>query len=219
MQPVSRLSSGPDALASDIGLNRRGGHPGCVGFGTPKLSFKFSIGMAHRNPKPPLGAQGRSFGMRKAVVDPIRRIRKLAPESRVSVDKPCGRDMAKKIGAIRFRILPLTPDLWPALEDLFGKSGASNGCWCMYWRLGGAYREAPRGANREALRQIVGRGSPPGLLAFDGDLPVGWCQLTPRDALPWLDHMWWFVRVDAVPVWSISSFFVQRGYRRQGVMT
>jgi len=135
------------------------------------------------------------------------------------VDKLCGRDMAKKKGGIRFTILPLTRDLWPALEDLFGKSGASNGCWCMYWRLGGAYREAPRGANREALRQIVERGCPPGLLAFDGELPVGWCQLTPRDALPWLDHMWWFARVGAVPVWSISCFFVRRGYRRQGVMT
>ena len=37
-------------------------------------------------------------------------------------------DMAKKKGGIKFTILPLTPDLWPALEDLFGKSGASNGC-------------------------------------------------------------------------------------------
>src|SRR5215813_14617647 len=127
--------------------------------------------------------------------------------------------MAMKKGGIKFTILPVTPDLWPALDDLFGKSGASNGCWCMYWRLGRAYREAPRGANRAALQQIVKRGSPPGLLAFDGDLPVGWCQLTPRDALPWLDHMWWFARVDAVPVWSISCFFVRRGYRRQGVMT
>jgi len=31
--------------------------------------------------------------------------------------------------------------------------------------------------------------------------------------------MWWFARVGAVPVWSISCFFVRRGYRRQGVMT
>jgi GNAT superfamily N-acetyltransferase len=31
--------------------------------------------------------------------------------------------------------------------------------------------------------------------------------------------MWWFERVDAVPVWSISCFFVRRGYRRQWVMT
>ena len=27
-------------------------------------------------------------------------------------------------------IRPLTPDLWPAFEDLFGKQGACYGCWC-----------------------------------------------------------------------------------------
>jgi GNAT superfamily N-acetyltransferase len=120
---------------------------------------------------------------------------------------------------MKLTIRPVTPDLWPALEDLFGKSGASNGCWCMYWRLGGAYRDKPRGANKEALRQIVKHGPPPGLLAFDEDLPVGWCQLTPRDALPWLDRMWWFQRVDDEVVWSISCFFVRKSHRRQGVMT
>jgi hypothetical protein len=30
----------------------------------------------------------------------------------------------------------LTPDLWPALEDLFAGKGACGGCWCMYWRIG-----------------------------------------------------------------------------------
>ena len=64
----------------------------------------------------------------------------------------------------------------------------------MYWRLGGAYR-GRREENKETLRKIVRRGPSPGLLAFNGDLPVGWCQLTPRDALPWLDRMWWFQRV------------------------
>ena len=48
---------------------------------------------------------------------------------------------------------------------------------------------------------------------------MSWCQLTPRDAIPWLNHMWWFQRVDALPVWSISCFFVRRSYRRQRVMT
>ncbi|HEY6296217.1 MAG TPA: hypothetical protein VIX15_11180 [Streptosporangiaceae bacterium] len=38
---------------------------------------------------------------------------------------------------------PLTLEHWPALEDLFGRSGASNGCWCMYWRIGPRYRERP----------------------------------------------------------------------------
>ena len=126
--------------------------------------------------------------------------------------------MPKTNAGTKLTVQALTADLWPALEDLFGKWGASNGCWCMYWRLGGAYR-GRREENKRALRNIVRGGLPPGLLAFDGDLAVGWCQLTPRDAIPWLDHMWWFQRVDALPVWSISCFFVRRSYRRQRVMT
>jgi len=126
--------------------------------------------------------------------------------------------MTRMNGAIKLTIVPLTPNLWPALEDLFGKWGASNGCWCMYWRIGGAYR-GRCAENKEALRKILKRGSPLGLVAFHGDLAVGWCQLTPRDALPWLDRMWWFQRVDDVSVWAISCFYIRKDYRRQGVMT
>ena len=118
---------------------------------------------------------------------------------------------------MKLTIRPLTPDLWPALEELFGKNGACNGCWCMYWRIGSAYRKRPRESNKAAFREVVKRGPPPGLLAFDGDVPVGWCQLTPRYALPQLDRAWRLKRVDDVPVWSLSCFYVRKGYRKQGV--
>ena len=114
-------------------------------------------------------------------------------------------------------IRPLTPDLWPALEDLFGENGACNGCWCMYGRIGSAYRKRPREDNKAAFREVVERGPPPGLLALDGDMAVGWCQLTPRDAVPWLDRTWRLKRVDDLPVWSLSCFYVRKGYRRKGV--
>jgi GNAT superfamily N-acetyltransferase len=116
-----------------------------------------------------------------------------------------------------FTIRPLTPELWPALEELFGEKGACKDCWCMYWRIGAAYRKQPPEANKQAFRQIVRNGPPPGLLAFDGDLAVGWCQLTPRNALPWLDRNWRLKRVDDLPVWSISCLYVRIGYRRRGV--
>ena len=116
-------------------------------------------------------------------------------------------------------IRPLTPELWPAFEDLFGKGGASNGCWCMYWRIGSEYHKRAREKNQSAFREIVKRGPPPGLLAFDGEQAVGWCQLTRRDDLPWLDKARFFKRVDDVPVWSISCFYIRRGYRKQGVMS
>jgi len=118
---------------------------------------------------------------------------------------------------MKLKVRPLTDDLWPALEDLFGEKGACNGCWCMYWRIGSQYRRNPRVANKKAFREIVKQGPPPGLLAFEGELAVGWCQLTPRDDLPWLDRAWRLRRVDDVPVWSISCFYIRKGYRRQGV--
>lgn len=124
-----------------------------------------------------------------------------------------------KRAALQLAIRPLTPDLWPALEDLFGKGGASNGCWCMYWRIGSEYHKRPREKNRTALLEIVNRGPPPGLLAFDGDRAVGWCQLTPRDDLRWLERTRFFERTDDAPVWAISCFYVRRGYRKKGVMS
>ena len=118
---------------------------------------------------------------------------------------------------MKLEIRPLTADLWPALEGLFGKHGACNGCWCMYWRIGAAYRKRPPEKNKAAFKRIVKNGPPPGLLAFDGDVAVGWCQLTPRSALPALNSQWRLKRVDEVAVWSISCFYVRIGYRRRGV--
>src|SRR5258706_3627633 len=118
---------------------------------------------------------------------------------------------------MKLAIRPLTPDLWPALEDLFGPRGACNGCWCMYGRIGNAYRRQPPERNQAAFRAVVERGPPPGLLAFAGDLAVGWCQVTPRDAVPWLDRTWRLKRIDDLAVWSLSCLYVRIGYRRQGI--
>jgi len=116
-------------------------------------------------------------------------------------------------------IRPLTPDLWPDFEDLFDTEGAVGRCWCMYWRIGAEYRKRPSVANRDDFHAIVDQGPPPGLLAFDGDTAVGWCQLTPRGALSRLERSKTLRTVDETPVWAISCFYIRKGYRRQGVAT
>ncbi|HMN28706.1 MAG TPA: GNAT family N-acetyltransferase [Caldilineaceae bacterium] len=118
---------------------------------------------------------------------------------------------------MKLTVHPLTPDRWPALEDLFGTEGPVSRCWCMYWRIGNDYRKRPAEANKAAFCQLVADGPPPGLLAFDDDLAVGWCQLTPRADLPWLDRTWRLKRIDDLPVWSLSCIYVRKGYRRRGV--
>jgi len=116
-----------------------------------------------------------------------------------------------------FDIRPLTPETWPALADLFGRAGASNGCWCMYWWLGPAYHKRPRAENRRDLCDLAASARPPGLLAFDGDRAVGWCLLAPRADLPWLARARYLGPVDDLPVWSVPCFFVRRTHRGTGV--
>lgn len=86
----------------------------------------------------------------------------------------------------------------------------------MYPRIGTAYRKRPR-ENRNDFREIVRRGPPPGLLAFSGDVAVGWCALTPREAVPWFDRTWRVDGADNAGVWSLSCFYVRKGFRRHGV--
>ncbi len=116
------------------------------------------------------------------------------------------------------RIQPLTMENWPDLEALFGPRGAVGGCWCMYWRQTRAEYELAKGdGNRNAFREIVACGEPVGLLAYDGDDPVGWCAVTPRDELPALNRSRVLKRVDDQPVWSVSCFFVKRSHRHLGL--
>src|SRR5262245_37986517 len=118
---------------------------------------------------------------------------------------------------MKLTVRPLTPDLWPAAVDLFEDSPVCSRCWCMYRRIGAAYRQRPARMNKAAFRETVKHSPPPGLIAFDGDVAVGWCQVTPRNQVPRLDRTWRLKRVDDLPVWSLSCFYVRKGYRRQGV--
>ncbi len=115
------------------------------------------------------------------------------------------------------RILSLTPELWPAFEDLLGQQGPCSRCWCMYWRIGPEYRRQPPEMNQAAFHSIVRDGPPPGLIALSGNQAVGWCQLTPRDNLAWIDRVANLRRVDDTPVWSISCFYVRKGQRKRGI--
>jgi GNAT superfamily N-acetyltransferase len=116
-----------------------------------------------------------------------------------------------------FTVAPLTRERWPALEDLFGRAGASNGCWCAYWRIGPAYRKRPREDNRRDLADLASGPRSPGLLVFDGDLAVGWCELAPRAELAWLAQIRYLATVDSQPVWAAPCFYVRRSHRGRGV--
>lgn len=121
-------------------------------------------------------------------------------------------------------IRPLTPDLWPAFEELFGKQGACYGCWCTHFRLPPAVRrDNDRQRNKDHIRARIEEGPPPGLLAFDGDKAVGWMQIGPRADVPEWNNAG---RVSAPvepadagdpAVWAVSCFFLSGSARGRGL--
>ncbi|MCT8997130.1 GNAT family N-acetyltransferase [Chelativorans intermedius] len=120
-------------------------------------------------------------------------------------------------------IVPLTPQLWPAFEDLFGKQGACYGCWCTHFRLPPAVRrENDRRRNKDHIRERIEAGPPPGLLLFDGERADGWMQIGPRLDVPeWNNRGRVSAPLEDAPaddpaVWAISCFFVRASARGRG---
>jgi len=114
------------------------------------------------------------------------------------------------------KIVELSDDTWPALEKLFAANKTVGGCWCVWFMRDHAAVQAGWGAdNREHLRAQVG--APLGLLAVDGDDPVGWVAVAPHPTYPRLARSK-VTQSDAGPdTWAVTCFFVHRTARRHGL--
>jgi GNAT superfamily N-acetyltransferase len=88
----------------------------------------------------------------------------------------------------------------------------------MWWRLTHSEFEKQKGGgNRRAMRELVEAGTVPGILAYDGGKPVGWCAVAPREEYARLSRSRILKPVDHEPVWSIVCLFVTKHHRRTGV--
>jgi GNAT superfamily N-acetyltransferase len=113
----------------------------------------------------------------------------------------------------------LGPELWPQLETLFGKNGACGGCWCQWWRIAGVehWKDVKGEVAHFRLCRQVQEGKAHGVLAYDGETPVGWCSFEPRLAYPRLERSPSFKGTSTEGVWFVGCFFVERTWRRRGV--
>lgn len=115
-------------------------------------------------------------------------------------------------------IRPLTEDRLDDFAAVVNPNRREQHCWCLSHRLGAReIKERGGGQRLEAMRSLSNEDIAPGIIAYQGDEPVGWCSISPRAQIPLLDRSKLIRPVDELEVWSIICMVVRTGYRRQGI--
>lgn len=139
---------------------------------------------------------------------------------RASTRKPVAPGGTAGNGSLAFR--PLTPRLMDDLAAVL-RGGWGVGCWCLHPRLSDPELRALPGPGNEPERRrremtrLARRRRAPGLLAFEGEEPVGWVAVAPRTELARIERSRATPRVDDVEVWVIPCVTVRKGARGRGI--
>jgi GNAT superfamily N-acetyltransferase len=97
------------------------------------------------------------------------------------------------------------------------KSPTANVCFCLSYRIPSKLNNTLRGPARgEYVAGLCAATPAPGVLAYDGDTPVGWAAIAPRAATTFARNRK-IPHVDDLPVWSLWCVRVRPGHRGQGI--
>ncbi|WP_374984603.1 GNAT family N-acetyltransferase [Streptomyces fradiae] len=104
------------------------------------------------------------------------------------------------------------------VRDVLGpKSPTASVCWCLSHRLPSKPNNELRGPARgEHVARLCREDPPPGVIAYDGGVPVGWAAVAPRAATSYARSRT-IPHVDDLPVWSLWCVRVRPGHRGRGV--
>ena len=116
------------------------------------------------------------------------------------------------------RIEPLTESRMEDFAAVVNPNHRQKHCWCLSHRLSAQEIRERGGEDRyEAMCSLAREKIAPGVIAYLGDQPVGWCSISPRAQIPKLENSKLIRPVDDLRVWSIICMVVRGGYRRRGV--
>lgn len=117
-----------------------------------------------------------------------------------------------------FDIRPVAAETWDDFARLFEARGGPHHCWCSIHRFPRVHRMSSA-EKRDSMHRLVKGAVPIGVLAYDGEMPVGWCSIAPRETYAKLERSRTMPRVTAAetPTWTVLCFFVPRPHRGRGI--
>jgi GNAT superfamily N-acetyltransferase len=89
-------------------------------------------------------------------------------------------------------------------------------CWCLSHRLPSKENASLRGPARGAKVASLMASGPIGVLAYDGDVVVGWAAVAPRTGTAYARSRT-IPKVDDLDVWSVWCLRVRPGHRGRGI--
>lgn len=134
-------------------------------------------------------------------------------------------DVTEDLEPIQLRVSPASEVPFADVEAVFGTRGDPAHCWCQWYKIPGSdwRRFGDEGLHDRLQDQLHASGIGRGLIAYDGETPVGWCAVEPRSDLPRLSRSTIVKGGTAHPdfddaaVWAVSCFVVPRNHRGRGV--
>ena len=121
-----------------------------------------------------------------------------------------------------YRIVPLSPETWPAFDGLVHRhNGIFGGCWCT-WFHDGHPSCVGRGetfeGNRAIKKRLVDEGGARAALVMDVDEAIAWAEFGTPAQLPTIHHRKEYDATSvAEPDYRITCVFVDKRHRQQGV--
>lgn len=122
--------------------------------------------------------------------------------------------------ATSFHFKPVTPETKEDLDRFSQAHGKFRYCSCMRWRFSSSeFSKSTKESRIAALDERIQAGIPVGILAYanDWEEPVGWCSIAPRSTFAALARSRTMPPIDEQPAWSVTCFFIDKRYRRQGL--
>jgi GNAT superfamily N-acetyltransferase len=92
----------------------------------------------------------------------------------------------------------------------------ANVCWCLSYRIPSKENRVLRGPARGRKIARLMRQGPPGVLAYDRGVVVGWAAVHPRADTSFATNRR-IPHVDGLDVWSVWCIRVRPGYRKRGI--